>query len=72
MQLEHKEIPFERKTFPITLVCDNIYFKQNIGSLFIIKEAFGIKEIIFSKKFLSIQEKQIKIPEVLLFMYPIP
>ena len=50
MQLTHEENHFERKTFPITLVCDHIYFQQNIGSLFRISEAFGIENIIFLGK----------------------
>ena len=50
MQLTHEENQFERKTFPITLVCDHIYFQQNIGSLFRISEAFGIENIIFLGK----------------------
>lgn len=47
MQLTHEENQFERKTFPITLVCDHIYFQQNIGSLFRIGEALGVENIIF-------------------------
>lgn len=47
MQLDHKDVPFERKRFPITLVCDHIYFQHNIGSLFRISEAFGVEKIIF-------------------------
>lgn len=47
MQLTHQENQFERKTFPIVLVCDHIYFQQNIGSLFRISEAFGVENIIF-------------------------
>ncbi|MEO8239138.1 MAG: TrmH family RNA methyltransferase [Flavobacterium sp.] len=50
MQLTHEENQFERKTFPITLVCDHICFQQNIGSLFRISEAFGIENIIFLGK----------------------
>ncbi|MEP7093445.1 MAG: TrmH family RNA methyltransferase [Flavobacterium sp.] len=50
MQLTHEENQFERKTFPIILVCDHICFQQNIGSLFRISEAFGIENIIFLGK----------------------
>lgn len=46
-QLKHEDLPFEKKTFPIVLVCDHIYFQQNIGSLFRISEAFGVEKIIF-------------------------
>lgn len=50
MQLKHEENKFEQSQFPITLVCDTIYFQQNIGSLFRIGEAFGIEKIIFLGK----------------------
>lgn len=59
MQLEHKDIQFERKTFPIILVCDNIYFQQNIGSLFRISEAFGVKKIIFIGKNIPLNLRKI-------------
>jgi tRNA G18 (ribose-2'-O)-methylase SpoU len=47
IQLQHENIEFEQKSFPIILVCDHIYFQQNIGSLFRISEAFGVEKIIF-------------------------
>ncbi len=47
MQLTHENTQFEKRCFPITLVCDHIYFQQNLGSLFRIGEAFGIEKIIF-------------------------
>ena len=53
MQLTHENTDFEKKNFPITLVCDHIYFQQNIGSLFRIAEAFGIEKIIFIGKAVS-------------------
>lgn len=59
MQLEHKDTPFERKTFPITLVCDRIYFQQNIGSLFRISEAFGVEKIIFLGKDIPLNPRKI-------------
>lgn len=46
-QLSHSETAFVNKTFPITLVCDHVYFQDNIGSVFRISEAFGVSEIIF-------------------------
>jgi tRNA G18 (ribose-2'-O)-methylase SpoU len=49
-QLQHNAVLFEMKTFPIILVCDHIYFQDNIGSLFRISEAFGIEKIIFVGK----------------------
>lgn len=59
MQLNHEENQFESKQFPITLVCDNIYFQQNIGSLFRIGEAFGIEKIIFSGKNIPLNPRKI-------------
>jgi tRNA G18 (ribose-2'-O)-methylase SpoU len=59
VQLTHEENQFERKTFPITLVCDHIYFQQNIGSLFRISEAFGIEKIIFLGKDIPLTPRKI-------------
>ncbi|TCN58945.1 TrmH family RNA methyltransferase [Flavobacterium circumlabens] len=59
MQLTHSENQFERKTFPITLVCDHIYFQQNIGSLFRIGEAFGVENIIFLGKDIPLTPRKI-------------
>lgn len=59
MQLTHEETQFESSQFPITLVCDNIYFQQNIGSLFRIGEAFGIEKIIFLGKDIPLNPRKI-------------
>ena len=59
MQLTHEENQFERKTFPITLVCDHIYFQQNIGSLFRISEAFGVENILFLGKDIPLTPRKI-------------
>ncbi len=59
MQLTHEENQFQRKTFPITLVCDHIYFQQNIGSLFRIAEAFGVENIIFLGKDIPLTPRKI-------------
>jgi tRNA G18 (ribose-2'-O)-methylase SpoU len=59
VQLNHEENQFESKQFPITLVCDNIYFQQNIGSLFRIGEAFGIEKIIFSGRDIPLNPRKI-------------
>ena len=47
MQLNHYNTNFQKRTFPITLVCDNITNAPNIGSLFRIADAFGVEKIIF-------------------------
>ena len=59
MQLTHENTDFEKKNFPITLVCDHIYFQQNIGSLFRIGEAFGIEKIIFIGKDIPLTPRKI-------------
>jgi len=59
VQLTHEENQFERKTFPITLVCDHIYFQQNIGSLFRIAEAFGVENILFLGKDIPLTPRKI-------------
>ncbi len=59
MQLNHEENQFKKKKFPITLVCDHIYFQQNIGSLFRISEAFGIEQIIFLGKDIPLNPRKI-------------
>lgn len=59
MQLTHEENQFQPRQFPITLVCDHIYFQQNIGSLFRIGEAFGIEKIIFSGKDIPLNPRKI-------------
>jgi tRNA G18 (ribose-2'-O)-methylase SpoU len=59
VQLTHEENQFKQTQFPITLVCDNIYFQQNIGSLFRISEAFGIEKIIFLGKDIPLNPRKI-------------
>jgi tRNA G18 (ribose-2'-O)-methylase SpoU len=59
VQLIHEELPFEKKTFPIILVCDHIYFQQNIGSIFRISEAFGVEKIIFTGKDIPLNPRKI-------------
>ena len=59
MQLTHEENQFQPRQFPIILVCDHIYFQQNIGSLFRIGEAFGIEKIIFSGKDIPLNPRKI-------------
>ena len=59
MQLTHENTQFEKRSFPITLVCDHIYFQQNLGSLFRIGEAFGIEKIIFIGKDIPLTPRKI-------------
>ncbi len=59
MQLTHENSRFKKRNFPITLVCDHIYFQQNIGSLFRIAEAFGVIQIIFIGKDIPLNPRKI-------------
>lgn len=54
MQLTHYNSKFEAQTFPITLVCDNVTKAPNIGSLFRISDAFGVEQLIFCGKNVSL------------------
>ena len=58
-QLTHNESFFTKKTFPITLVCDNISYQPNIGSLFRVCEAFGVEKIIFAGENLALTPRKI-------------
>ena len=46
MQLNHYNTSFTKKTFPITVICDNVTNAPNLGSLFRICDAFGVEELI--------------------------
>jgi tRNA G18 (ribose-2'-O)-methylase SpoU len=47
MQLTHYTSKFNQRTFPITLVCENVTNAANIGSLFRTADAFGLEQVIF-------------------------
>lgn len=46
-QLTHYTSKFNKKQFPITIICDNISNAPNIGSLFRTADAFGVEQLIF-------------------------
>lgn len=46
LQLKHNEIRNIQHVFPITIICDNISSADNVGLIFRVCEAFGVKEII--------------------------
>ena len=56
-QLTHYNSSFRKKKNPITLVCDGITNAPNIGSLFRIADAFGIEELIFCGKNISLGKR---------------
>ncbi|MGG7035045.1 MAG: TrmH family RNA methyltransferase [Flavobacterium sp.] len=58
-QLTHSEFRFKEREFPIIVVCDHIYFQQNIGSLFRICEAFGVEKIYFIGEKIALTPRKI-------------
>ena len=60
MQLTHYTTNFNKKTFPITLVCENVTNAPNIGSLFRIADAFGVEKIIFCSHDIPLGRKMTK------------
>ncbi|AUC81561.1 TrmH family RNA methyltransferase [Lacinutrix sp. Bg11-31] len=60
MQLTHYTTNFNKKIFPITLVCENVTNAPNIGSLFRIADAFGVEKIIFCANDIPLGRKMTK------------
>lgn len=60
MQLNHSTTHFNKREFPITLVCDNVTNAPNIGSLFRISDAFGIEKLIFCGDTIHLGRKMTK------------
>lgn len=58
-QLNHYNTDFKEHKFPITVVCDEVYFQQNIGSIFRVCEAFGVEKIIFTGKNFILSERKV-------------
>uniref|UniRef100_UPI00404A351C TrmH family RNA methyltransferase n=1 Tax=Flavobacterium sp. TaxID=239 RepID=UPI00404A351C len=58
-QLNHYNIAFQEQKFPITVVCDEVYFQQNIGSVFRICDAFGVEKIIFTGEHFILSERKV-------------
>ena len=47
LQHTHTSNPFSRKDKPLVVVCDGVSGPANVGGLFRICEAMGVREIIF-------------------------
>ncbi|MBQ0769580.1 MAG: TrmH family RNA methyltransferase [Bizionia sp.] len=60
MQLNHDTTHFKSKTFPITIVCENVTNAPNIGSLFRMADAFGVEELIFCGAHIPLGRKMMK------------
>lgn len=61
MQLTHHKSIFEKRLFPITLVCENLTNAANIGGLFRTADAFGVEKMIFCGNQFSLSRKIKKI-----------
>jgi len=46
-QLIHQQNKFDKKEFPITLICDLLKSPANIGGLFRVADSFGVEQIYF-------------------------
>lgn len=61
MQLTHETTKFNKKEYPIIVLCDNVNNAPNIGSLFRVCDAFGIQELVFcNTKILIPSRKMLK------------
>ncbi|GAA3620819.1 TrmH family RNA methyltransferase [Flavivirga jejuensis] len=60
MQLTHYNTHFSKRSFPITLVCDNVTNAPNIGSLFRVSDAFGIEKLILCGEHIPLGRKMTK------------
>lgn len=60
MQLTHQQHKTNTKEFPVTVVLDQVIGEANVGSIFRLSDAFGIKEIVFGKIRPSLTSKRLK------------
>ena len=57
MQRNHYNSTFNKETFPVTLICDDITNAPNIGSLFRTADAFGVEKLIFCGESIELNRK---------------
>ncbi len=50
MQLTHYNTNFNKRRFPIILICEQVTNAPNIGRIFRTADAFGIEAILFSNQ----------------------
>jgi tRNA G18 (ribose-2'-O)-methylase SpoU len=60
LQLNHYNTKFQKKTFAIKVVCDNVTNAPNLGSLFRICDAFGVNELILCGTHIPLGRKMTK------------
>lgn len=58
VQLHHENTGFIKNKFPIILVCDQVNSPANIGSIFRISDSFGVAQIYFCGKDITIDSKR--------------
>lgn len=59
-QLDHYSSTFSKRTFPITLVCENVTNAPNVGSLFRTADAFGVEKLILCGEHIPLGRKMTK------------
>ena len=59
-QLDHYSTSFTKRTFPITLVCENVTNAPNVGSLFRTADAFGIEKLVLCGEHIPLGRKMTK------------
>jgi len=59
-QLDHYSTSFTKRTFPVTLICENVTNAPNVGSLFRTADAFGIEKLILCGKHIPQGRKMTK------------
>lgn len=60
MQLSHQNSRFNSKTFPITLITDQVSNASNLGALLRMSDAFGIDKLIFCGDHIEINRKALR------------
>ncbi|MBT8273352.1 MAG: TrmH family RNA methyltransferase [Bacteroidia bacterium] len=60
MQLTHYNSSFTQRSFPVTLITDNVSNALNIGSLFRVADAFGVQQLILCGSHVSMGRKMTK------------
>ncbi|MCB0383177.1 MAG: TrmH family RNA methyltransferase [Psychroserpens sp.] len=59
-QLDHYSTLFSKRTFPITVICENVTNAPNVGSLFRTSDAFGVEKLIFCGEHIPLGRKMTK------------
>ena len=60
MQLDHYSSKFDKRTFPIIIVSENVANAPNIGSLFRTADAFGIEKLVLCGSHIPMGRKMAK------------